>query len=108
MGKHRVKNDPSPPKNDPSPPHRSDPSNEEYITVPKKVTFDSLVEFSPQELNSCRHRALIVGAGRAAKKKEAKKGRVVYKYVFGLLYEVFPIFIDKILQVPSVDGQEER
>jgi hypothetical protein len=49
MGKHRVKNDPSPPKNDPSPPHRSDPSNEEYITVPKKVTFDSLVEFFPPQ-----------------------------------------------------------
>ena len=49
MGKHHVKNDPSPPKNDPSPPHRSDPSNEEYITVPKKVTFDSLVEFFPPQ-----------------------------------------------------------
>ena len=49
MEKHHVKNDPSPPKNDPSPPHRSDPSNEEYITVPKKVTFDSLVEFFPPQ-----------------------------------------------------------
>ena len=30
--------------------------------------------------------------GAAKKKKGQKKGRVVYKYVFGLLYEVFPIY----------------
>ena len=62
MGKHHVKNGPPPPKNGPPPPPRSDPSNEEYITVPKKVTFDSLVEFSPHELNSCRHRSLLTVA----------------------------------------------
>ena len=58
MGKHHVKNGPPPPKNGPPPPPRSDPSNDEYITVLKKVTFDSLLEFSPHELNSCRHRSL--------------------------------------------------
>ena len=58
MGKHHVKNGPPPPKNGPPPPPRSDPSNDEYITVLKKVTFDSLVEFSPHELNSCRDGSL--------------------------------------------------
>ena len=61
MGKHRVKNDPTHPKNDPSHKPRSDPSNDEYITVLKKVTFDSLVEFSPHELNSCRESYLKNG-----------------------------------------------
>ena len=36
-----------------------DPSNDEYIPVVKKVSLDSLVEFSPHELNSCRHRFLV-------------------------------------------------
>ena len=49
MGKHHVKNDPTHPKNDPSHKPRSDPSNDEYITVLKKVTFDSLVEFFPPQ-----------------------------------------------------------
>ena len=56
MGKHHVKNGPARPKNGPPPKPRSDssdPSNDEYITLLKKVTFDSLVEFSPHELNSC-------------------------------------------------------
>jgi hypothetical protein len=34
-------------------PQRSEPLKCEYILVPKKVALDSLVEFSPQELNSC-------------------------------------------------------
>jgi hypothetical protein len=33
--------------------------------------------------------------GAAKKKKGQKKGRVVYKYVFGLLYEVFPMSVLK-------------
>ena len=54
MEKHRVKNGTPHTKN--GTPHKppSDPSNDEYITVVKEVTFDSLVEFSPHELNSCR------------------------------------------------------
>ena len=54
MEKHRVKNGTPHTKN--GTPHKppSDPSNDEYIIVVKKVTFDSLVEFSPHELNSCR------------------------------------------------------
>ena len=54
MEKHHVKNGPPHPKNGPPHKPRSDPSNDEYITVLKKVTFDSMVEFSPHELNSCR------------------------------------------------------
>jgi hypothetical protein len=75
MGKHRVKNDPSPPKNDPSPPHRSDPSNEEYITVPKKVTFDSLVEFFPPQtqISPARRQILTFGGLRKKEEKRRKK-----------------------------------
>ena len=54
MGKHRVKNGHTHPKNGHSHKPRSDPSNDEYITVLQKVSLDSLVEFSPHELNSCR------------------------------------------------------
>ena len=58
MEKHHVKNGPPHPKNGPPHKPRSDPSNDEYITVVKKVTFDSLVEFSPHELNSCHYTVL--------------------------------------------------
>ena len=37
--------------------------------------------------------------GAPKKKKGQKKGRVVYKYVFGLLYEVFPIYRRIVLYV---------
>ena len=50
-------------------PPGSVPSNDEYIPVPNKVALDSLVEFSPQELNSCHHVTAILtrpGTGRAA------------------------------------------
>ena len=59
MEKHRVKNGPSHPKNGPSHKPRSDPSNDKDIRVLKKVSLDSLVEFSPHELNSCHHRSLL-------------------------------------------------
>jgi folate-dependent tRNA-U54 methylase TrmFO/GidA len=87
MGKHRVKNDPSPPKNDPSPPHRSDPSNEEYITVPKKVTFDSLVEFFPPQTQISPGWAnfdLWGVAEKRRKKKKEKKEKERKKKVFTL------------------------
>ena len=58
MEKHHVKNGPPHPKNGPPHKPRSDPSNDKYITVPNKVTLDSLVEFSPHELNSCRDGSL--------------------------------------------------
>ena len=54
MEKHHLKKWSTPPKKWSTPPERSDPANNEYITVPKKVALDSLVEFPPQELNSCR------------------------------------------------------
>ena len=58
MEKHHVKNLRPPPQKIKTPPPWSDPSNHKYITVPNKVTFDSLVEFSPHELNSCRDGSL--------------------------------------------------
>ena len=60
MGKHRVKNGHTHPKNGHSHKPRSDPSNDEYITVLQKVSLDSLVEFSPHELNSCRYVGVLV------------------------------------------------
>ena len=54
MEKHHLKKWSTPPKKWSTPPERSDPANNEYITVPKKVALDSLVEFPPQELNSCQ------------------------------------------------------
>ena len=49
MEKHHVKKLHTPPQKLHTPPKRSDPSNDKYITVPNKVTFDSLVEFFPPQ-----------------------------------------------------------
>ena len=54
MEKHHVKSWNTHTKNWNTHKPRSDPSNYGYITVLNKVTFDSMVEFSPHELNSCR------------------------------------------------------
>ena len=85
MEKDHVKSWNTHPKKWNTHPPRLDPSNDEYITVVKKVTLDSLVEFSPHELNSCRDRGKFwpcVGREKEEKEKKKKKEKERKKKIF--------------------------
>ena len=89
MEKHHVKNGHTHPENGHSQNLGPDPSNDEYIPVLKKVSLDSLVEFSPHELNSCRDGGKFwpcVGREKEEKEKEKKERKRKKKEDFSWVF----------------------
>ena len=74
-GKTQAKKWSTPLKKWSTPTHRFRPSNDGYITLLKKVTFDSVVKFYPHKLNSCHDGQILTLCGSWKRRKEKERKR---------------------------------